>query len=50
MIIALIFFRFSVADISIDINEKIVLNTIGLDHPYVCANFDWWPDVKVNIA
>ena len=21
---------------------------IGKDHPYVCVNFDWWPDTKCD--
>jgi len=34
--------------IEIHLDNGTVLNKIGLDHPYVCANFDWWPDSKVN--
>lgn len=40
---------FLTADIiEIDLDHETILNTIGLDHPYVCANFDWWPDTKVD--
>jgi len=25
-----------------------VLNEIGIDHPFVCVNLDWWPDSKCD--
>ena len=40
---------------SADVNSILVkfnttekLNVVGMDHPYVCANFDWWPDTKCD--
>lgn len=24
------------------------MNEIGLEHPYVCVNLDWWPDSKCD--
>jgi len=33
---------------SIKFKEKEPLNRIGIDHPYVCSNFDWWPDAKCD--
>ena len=48
MIFFLFLIRFLCAkEVSIDIDENTVLNTIALDHPYICSNFDWWPDAKV---
>ena len=32
--------------VSVNFNATEKLNSIGIDHPYVCANFDWWPDNK----
>ena len=33
--------------IKIEFDVEKPLNQIGIKHPYVCANFDWWPDSKV---
>ena len=34
--------------IKIEFDVEKPLNIIGIKHPYVCANFDWWPDSKVR--
>ena len=33
--------------IKIEFDVEKPLNEIGVKHPFVCANFDWWPDSKV---
>ena len=38
--------RDDVVNINLDTNA--ILNKIGLEHPFVCANFDWWPDEKCD--
>ena len=25
-----------------------MLNEIGIEHPFVCVNLDWWPDSKCD--
>ena len=37
-----------VNSISVTFNTTEKLNVVGIDHPYVCANFDWWPDSKCD--
>ena len=37
-----------VNSISVKFNTTEKLNVVGMDHPYVCANFDWWPDSKCD--
>lgn len=32
------------------INKENVLNTIAVDHPFVCFTLDWWPDTKVSFG
>ena len=36
----------AVIDVEIDTGHK--LNEIGMKHPFVCANFDWWPNEKCD--
>lgn len=38
----------AVNSISVKFNTTEKLNVVGIDHPYVCANFDWWPDSKCD--
>jgi hypothetical protein len=32
------------------INKENVLNTIAVDHPFVCFTLDWWPETKVSFG
>ena len=32
------------------VNKENVLNTIAVDHPFVCFTLDWWPDTKVSFG
>ena len=32
---------------SVAVNFTTPLNRIGIDHPFVCANFDWWPELNI---
>jgi len=34
----------------IEINKENVLNTIAIEHPFVCFTLDWWPDSKVSFG
>ena len=36
----------AVIDVELDTGHK--LNEIGMKHPFVCANFDWWPNEKCD--
>ncbi|CAG5077150.1 Oidioi.mRNA.OKI2018_I69.PAR.g8640.t1.cds [Oikopleura dioica] len=49
MISVLLFIFFSVNAV-IEINNENVVNTIGVDHPFVCFTLDWWPDTKVSFG
>ena len=33
-------------DVKLDTGHR--LNEIGMKHPFVCANFDWWPNEKCD--
>ena len=33
-------------DVELDTGHR--LNEIGMKHPFVCANFDWWPNEKCD--
>ena len=35
-------------DVTVQLDTKTTLNVIGLEHPFVCVNFDWWPDLKCD--
>ena len=37
-----------VNSISVKFNTTEKLNVVGMEYPYVCANFDWWPDSKCD--
>ena len=34
----------------IEINEENVLNTIAIEHPFICFTLDWWPDTKISFG
>ena len=37
-----------VKSISVNFNTTEKLNTVGINYPYVCSNFDWYPDTKCD--
>ena len=37
-----------VKSISVKFNTTEKLNTVGIDYPYVCSNFDWYPGTKCD--
>ena len=37
-----------VKSISVKFNTTEKLNSVGIDYPYVCSNFDWYPDTKCD--
>ena len=37
-----------VKSVSVKFNTTEKLNYVGIDHPYVCSNFDWYPDTKCD--
>jgi len=45
--LVLFLIKFCLGDVTISVDESKILNEIGMTYPYVCSNFDWWPDAKV---
>ena len=34
--------------VNVELDSKATVNVIGIDHPFVCVNFDWWPNEKCD--